>query len=182
MRRKWSIRELARRHSEHRAPDQLAKAVLWLHNIRSMHNVGSVFRSADGFGIGEIWLSGHTPTPPRPEIHKTALGADKSVPWRYFQTAADAVHELHQQNCLLIGVEQTTDSVPLQNLEWDRSRPICVVFGNEVTGLDEDVIAQADLVTEIPQFGKKHSLNVSVAAGIVLFGLFSLMETHAHRP
>jgi tRNA G18 (ribose-2'-O)-methylase SpoU len=182
MRRKWSIRELARRHAEHSAPDQLTSTVLWLHNIRSMHKVGSVFRSADGFGIGEIWLSGHTPTPPRPEIHKTALGADKSVPWRYFAQASDVVAELHQQNRLLIGVEQTTDSIPLQDLVLDPSRPICVVFGNEVTGLDEDVLAQADIVTEIPQFGKKHSLNVSVAAGIVLFGLFSLMETQAHRP
>jgi tRNA G18 (ribose-2'-O)-methylase SpoU len=97
MRRKWSIRELAALHAERQAPSQLPDTVLWLHDIRSMHNVGSVFRTADGFGIRRIWLSGYTPTPPRPEIHKTALGADKSVAWTYFPTAQDAFDALEAE-------------------------------------------------------------------------------------
>ncbi len=182
MRRKWSIRELAQRHASRQAPEQLPDTVLWLHNIRSLHNVGSVFRTADGFGIRRIWLSGYTPTPPRPEIHKTALGADKSVAWSYFSTSEETLTQLRIENRILIAVEQTTDSRSLDELILEPASRYCVVFGNEVTGLDDDVLAKADLVAEIPQFGKKHSLNVSVAAGIVCFGLFSLMQNHTHRP
>lgn len=181
MRRKWSIRELAELHALRQVPKQLPDSVLWLHNIRSMHNVGSVFRSADGFGIRRIWLSGYTPTPPRPEIHKTALGADKSVAWTYFPTAEDAFFALSAEQRTLIAVEQTNDAVPLQKLELTASSKLCVVFGNEVTGLADDVLARADRVIEIPQFGKKHSLNVSVAVGIVCFGLFSVMESQATK-
>lgn len=182
MRRKWSIRELAALHAERQAPSQLPDTVLWLHDIRSMHNVGSVFRTADGFGIRRIWLSGYTPTPPRPEIHKTALGADKSVAWTYFPTAQDAFDALEADDRRLVAVEQTTDAEPLHRISIDPSSKLCVVFGNEVTGLADDVLARADHVVEIPQFGKKHSLNVSVAAGIVCFGLFSVMESHPPRP
>lgn len=182
MRRKWSIRELATLHASRRAPNQLSDTVLWLHDIRSMHNVGSVFRTADGFGIRRIWLSGYTPTPPRPEIHKTALGADKSVEWRYFQTAEEVFIALSDEGRLLVAVEQTTDAHPLNALSLEPASPLCVVFGNEVTGLADEVLARADLVVEIPQFGKKHSLNVSVAAGIVCFGLFSVMESQPLRP
>ncbi len=182
MRRKWSIRELTSLHASRQAPSQLHDTVLWLHDIRSLHNVGSVFRTADGFGIRQIWLSGHTPTPPRPEIHKTALGADKSVPWTYFPTAVDAMAALRGQHRILVAVEQTTDAEPLHRMTIDPASRLCVVFGNEVTGLADDVLAAADRVVEIPQFGKKHSLNVSVAAGIVCFGLFSVMESHRLRP
>lgn len=182
MRRKWSIRELAELHASRRVPEQLPDTVLWLHDIRSMHNVGSVFRTADGFGIRRIWLSGHTPTPPRPEIHKTALGADKSVPWTYFPTADSALAALRSEGRTLIAIEQTTDAEPLHRATLDPGFRLCVVFGNEVTGLADDVLAAADRVLEIPQFGKKHSLNVSVAAGIVCFGLFSVMESHTSRP
>ncbi|MEN9839745.1 MAG: hypothetical protein RL177_1224 [Bacteroidota bacterium] len=182
MRRKWSIRELAALHASRQAPAQLPDTVLWLHDIRSMHNVGSVFRTADGFGIRQIYLSGYTPTPPRPEIHKTALGADKSVPWTYFPTADDALAALRREGRILVAVEQTTDAEPLHKLSLNDASRLCVVFGNEVTGLDEEVLSKADLVVEIPQFGKKHSLNVSVAAGIVCFGLFSVMESQPLRP
>lgn len=182
MRRKWSIRELATLHASRQAPSQLPDTVLWLHNIRSMHNVGSVFRTADGFGIRQIYLSGYTPTPPRPEIHKTALGADKSVPWTYFSTADDALSALRLDDRTLIAVEQTTDAEPLHRISIEPASRLCIVFGNEVTGLDEEVLSQADRVVEIPQFGKKHSLNVSVAAGIVCFGLFSVMESQPLRP
>lgn len=182
MRRKWSIRELATQHASRQVPGQLQDTVLWLHDIRSMHNVGSVFRTADGFGIRRIWLSGHTPSPPRPEIHKTALGADKSVPWTYFPTAEDAMEAIRSEGRTLIAIEQTTDAEPLHQIHLEQSSRLCVVFGNEVTGLADDVLAAAHRVVEIPQFGKKHSLNVSVAAGIVCFGLFSLMESQRPRP
>lgn len=182
MRRKWSIRELAALHAERQAPTQLPDTILWLHDIRSLHNVGSVFRTADGFGIQRIWLSGYTPTPPRPEIHKTALGADKSVEWTYFPTAQEAFAALIAEQRVLIAVEQTTDAEPLQRISLDPATKLCVVFGNEVSGLADEVLARADRVVEIPQFGKKHSLNVSVAAGIVCFGLFSVMESQAPRP
>lgn len=182
MRRKWSIRELAALHASRQAPEQLPDTVLWLHDIRSLHNVGSVFRTADGFGIRQIFLSGYTPTPPRPEIHKTALGADKSVPWTYFPTAEAALAAIRDEGRILLAIEQTTDAEPLHRVTIDPGTRLCVVFGNEVTGLDDDVLAAADRVVEIPQFGKKHSLNVSVAAGIVCFGLFSVMESQPHRP
>lgn len=182
MRRKWSIRELAQLHASRQAPQSLTDTILWLHDIRSLHNVGSVFRTADGFGIRQLWLSGYTPTPPRPEIHKTALGADKSVPWTYFPTAAEVLSSLGTEGIQLVAVEQTTDAVPLDQLSHTPGLKRCVVFGNEVTGISDDILAAADLVVEIPQFGRKHSLNVSVTAGIVCFGLYSAMESLGPRP
>lgn len=170
MRRKRSTLELAAWHGSRESDPVLRHAILWLHDIRSLHNVGSVFRSADGFGVAEVWLSGFTPTPPRPEIRKTALGAEQSVPWRYFQTADDALAAVRAENRFLVAIEQTIDAKDLRGFT-SPGRPIVAVFGNEVLGLDDAVLQAADQVVEIPQFGKKHSLNVSVAAGVVLFGL-----------
>lgn len=175
MRRKRSIRELAAWHAS-RTPDAvLPETVLWLHDIRSLHNVGSVFRSADGFGIAEIWLSGYTPTPPRPEIHKTALGADQTVPWRHFTTADAALRTIREENRFLVAIEQTTDAADLRTFIPPK-RPLVVALGNEVLGIDDAILQAADAVVEIPQFGKKHSLNISVAAGVVLFGLMKRSE------
>jgi len=175
MRRKRSIRELAAWHAS-RTPDAaLRGTVLWLHDIRSLHNVGSVFRTADGFGIAEIWLSGFTPTPPRPEINKTALGADQTVAWRYFPTADKALQTIREEKRFLVAIEQTTDAADLRGFSAPHE-PLVVVLGNEVLGIDDAILQAADAVVEIPQFGKKHSLNISVAAGVVLFGLMKRTE------
>lgn len=177
MRRKLSIQELAHRHASRRVPHAMTRSIIWLHNIRSAHNVGSAFRSADGFGVGEVWLSGYTPTPPRPDIHKTALGADRTMAWRWFVSADQAFEEARSRGLTSIAIEQTTDSVDLPAI-GAVTDPVVFLFGNEVTGLDDELLARADRVVEIPQFGKKHSLNVSVAVGIALYGLYSAMESH----
>ena len=147
--------------------------VVVLDDVRSLHNVGSVFRTCDAFRVEAVWLCGITATPPHPEIHKTALGAEDSVAWRYFKTADEAVEELHQQGYFVYSIEQVEGSTKLQELEWkekrEERRPVAVVFGNEVKGVHQSVVDASDGCLEIPQFGTKHSLNVSVTAGIVIW-------------
>jgi tRNA G18 (ribose-2'-O)-methylase SpoU len=133
-----------------------------------MHNVGAAFRSADAFGIKELWLSGFTPTPPRPEISKTALGAEENVAWKQIKDEKKAVSDLKNQNYTLLGLEQTDKSIMLQDYILSE-KPICLILGNEVTGIDSNLLPYLDDTIEIPQFGMKHSLNVSVAAGIALY-------------
>lgn len=152
---------------EYKKIDKLPIVII-LDNIRSMHNVGSIFRTADAFLIESIYLCGFTPQPPHRDIHKTALGATETVNWKYFTTTFEAVNELKQQGYTLWAIEQTTESIPLQNIQFNK-RPIAVVFGNEVDGVDNAVLKMSDVSIEIPQYGTKHSLNVSVAAGIVLW-------------
>lgn len=145
--------------------------ILWLHNIRSLHNVGAAFRSADAFGISELWISGYTPVPPRPEITKTAIGAEEFVNWRKINEPFKMIDVLKQDGYSIVALEQTDESVELN--KWvPPSNKICLILGNEVTGVDEELIKRTDLSIEIPQFGMKHSLNVSVAAGIALYGFF----------
>ncbi len=155
-------------------PSGFNETIVWLHNIRSMHNVGSVFRTADAFGIKEIILSGYTPIPPRPEITKTALGAEKSVKWSSFLTILDANLYLKELNYLLVGLEQTDSSILINNLPIQESTKICLISGNEITGIDYQIIPILDHIVEIPQYGKKHSLNVSIATGIALFSIHEL--------
>lgn len=133
-----------------------------------MHNVGAAFRSADAFGIKELWLSGFTPTPPRPEISKTALGAEENVTWKQIKDEKKAISDLKKQNYTLLGLEQTDKSIMLQDYNLSE-KPICLILGNEVTGIDGNLLPYLDDTIEIPQFGMKHSLNVSVAAGIALY-------------
>jgi 23S rRNA (guanosine2251-2'-O)-methyltransferase len=144
--------------------------VVVLDNIRSMHNVGSVFRTADAFLIRAIYLCGYTPQPPHRDIHKTALGATETVEWRYFGATVDAVKALKGDGYTVYAVEQTENSVPLQAFGGGVER-LAVVFGNEVTGVGEEALAQCDGGVEIPQWGMKHSLNISIAVGIVLWEL-----------
>lgn len=139
-----------------------------MHNIRSLHNVGSAFRSCDAFGVNELWLSGYTPIPPRPEITKTAIGAEEHVSWKQVQSPADAITDLKKNGYTLIGLEQTDSSI-LLNEFVPESDKICLVAGNEVTGIDEELLRHIDIFVEIPQFGMKHSINVSVASGIALY-------------
>jgi 23S rRNA (guanosine2251-2'-O)-methyltransferase len=143
--------------------------VVVLDNVRSMHNVGSVFRTADAFLIGGILLCGYTPRPPHRDIQKTALGASETVDWQYFETTLHAVDQLKAEGYRIFAVEQVEKSIPLQEFSLNNSGKVAVIFGNEVSGVDAEVLKQCDGSIEIPQFGMKHSLNISVAAGIVLW-------------
>ncbi len=134
-------------------------------NVRSVHNVGSVFRSADGFGAGEVILCGYTAYPPRDDLHKTALGAEESVPWRQFDDPLEAARTLLKEGVTLVGLEQTVDSVSLYEARWNF--PLCFIVGNEVTGVSEELLNLCEFKIEIPMHGIKQSLNVSVATGVV---------------
>ena len=140
-----------------------------------MHNVGAAFRSADAFGIKEILLSGYTPTPPRAEITKTAIGAEDHVNWRSVDQIEDCAETLKKNDYLIVGLEQTDDSEFIHKFTPDNDK-ICLVLGNEVTGLSDDILPFIDLAVEIPQFGMKHSLNVSVAGGIALYAFFQKFD------
>ena len=154
--------------------------IVVLDDVRSLHNVGSVFRTCDAFRVEAIYLCGITATPPSAEIHKTALGAEDSVSWQYFATAQQAVELLHRQGCHVYSVEQAEGSTPLQHLNIQSPKPTvqgsegnvqkhAIVLGNEVKGVHQEVVDMSDGCLEIPQFGTKHSMNVSVAAGIVIW-------------
>jgi tRNA G18 (ribose-2'-O)-methylase SpoU len=146
--------------------------VIVLDNIRSQNNVGSVFRTADAFRLEAIYLCGITATPPHREINKTALGATESMNWKYFPETDVALELLHKEGYDLIGVEQTDTSIPLHLFHPDKEKKYALIFGNEVNGLDEGLIPYFDDCIEIPQYGTKHSLNISVAAGIVIWDIF----------
>jgi len=147
--------------------------VVVMDNIRSMHNVGSVFRTSDGFLIDGICLCGFTPQPPHRDIHKTALGSTETVDWVYYENTVQALHELKEKGFKVYAIEQTEGSISLENFKQlnpeASTHPMAFVFGNEVDGVDQEVIALCDGVIEIPQWGMKHSLNISVAAAIVLW-------------
>ena len=143
--------------------------VVVLDNVRSMHNVGSVLRTADTFLVEQVILCGITGTPPHPEIHKTALGAEESVSWRYANSAADAVVELKAQGYTILSIEQAEGSTMLHRFTPRRDGRYAIVLGNEVKGVAQDVIDLSDACLEIPQLGTKHSMNVSVTAGIVIY-------------
>jgi len=143
-----------------------------LDNIRSLHNVGSAFRTADAFRVEKIFLTGITGCPPHREIQKTALGATESVPWEYVEHSRDIVKKLRGEGYSIVIVEQTSESIPLQKFEPLADQKYCLVFGNEVNGVSEEVIVFGDLALEIPQEGTKHSLNISVCLGIVIWEIF----------
>ena len=150
--------------------------IVVLDDVRSLHNVGSVFRSADAFRVEAVYLCGITATPPNAEIHKTALGGEDSVDWRYFERTEDAIEELHRQGVFVYSVEQVEGSTKLQELNTENptntqhpSPHYAIVLGNEVKGVKQSVVDMSDGCLEIPQFGTKHSLNVSVTTGIVIW-------------
>ncbi len=147
--------------------------VLVLDNIRSMMNTGSVFRTADAFRLEGIVLCGFTATPPHREIHKTALGATESVAWSYYEKTTKAILLLKDAGYTIVALEQTTESINLLNFQPEAAKKYAFVFGNEVKGVDEEVLSLCDLCLEIPQFGTKHSLNISVTAGMVVWDIFS---------
>src|SRR5574344_964937 len=143
--------------------------IVVLDDVRSLYNVGSVFRSSDAFRVENIYLCGISACPPNNEIHKTALGAEDSVDWCYFDNTADAVNELHKKGYKVYSIEQVKGSGKLQNFELSEGDKCAIIFGNEVKGVRQDVVDMCDACIEIPQFGTKHSLNVSVTAGIVIW-------------
>lgn len=145
--------------------------VLVLDNIRSAHNVGSAFRTADSFRADKLCLCGISALPPSAEIHKTALGAEFSVPWEHYDDTLDAVRKLREEGYVIVSVEQTVNSRKLGEFEPDPGTKYALVFGNEVNGVRQDVVDESDFALEIPQYGTKHSLNVSVSLGIVLWEL-----------
>ena len=146
--------------------------VVILDNIRSLNNVGSVFRTSDAFLVEKIYLCGITATPPHKEIHKTALGATETVEWEYVESALDLVEKLKKEEYVVISIEQADKSTKLEQFEIKKDQKYAIVFGNEVKGVQQEVVSASDLCIEIPQFGTKHSLNISVSTGIVLWDLF----------
>ncbi len=151
--------------------------LLILHNIRSVHNVGSIFRTADAAGVSEIILSGYTPTPldrfnqPRKDLAKVALGAEKTMPWRYVKTLGATLTRVRKEKYLLVAIEQDEHSTPLFEWHPPTDQPLAVLLGNEVRGISQPLLKKCDVILEIPMHGKKESLNVSVTAGIALFAL-----------
>jgi tRNA G18 (ribose-2'-O)-methylase SpoU len=166
--RKLSMEELGRKTVNEFRQSEKKPVMIVLDNIRSMHNVGSVFRTADAFLAEGICLCGYTPQPPHRDIHKTALGATETVDWIYFPNTLEAIQQLKQQGYRVYGIEQTEGSISLEKFTASAYKT-AIVFGNEVEGVDQSVLQLCDGCIEIPQFGMKHSLNISVAAGIVLW-------------
>ena len=174
--RKLKITELNRISiEEFKEADKLPLVVV-LDDIRSLHNIGSVFRTADAFRIECIYLCGITATPPHPEMHKTALGAEFTVDWKYVNNAVETFDNLRSEGYVVYSVEQAEGSIMLDELTLDRSKKYAVVMGNEVKGVQQEVIDHSDGCIEIPQYGTKHSLNVSVTAGIVIWDLFKKLK------
>lgn len=147
--------------------------IIILDNIRSAHNVGSIFRTCDAFLISEIILCGITATPPNNEIRKTALGSTESVDWRYFDNIEEVVLNLKKEGFQIISIEQADKSLKLEKFRPKKNEKYAFIFGNEIKGIDQKIIDISDDIIEIPQFGTKHSLNVSVSAGIVIWDVFS---------
>ncbi|PCJ25806.1 MAG: RNA methyltransferase [Flavobacteriales bacterium] len=147
--------------------------VIVLDNIRSLNNIGSVFRTADSFLIEAVYLCGITAQPPHREIQKTALGATETIEWEYFKSTVDAVTELKNKGYIISAIEQTENSTTLNNFKFSSKEKLAIIFGNEVKGVEQDVINLSDTVIEIPQYGTKHSLNISVSVGIVVWDLFN---------
>ena len=175
--RKLRMEELNRKSVDEVKESDKNPVIAVLENIRSAYNVGSVFRTADAFLIESIFITGYTATPPHKEITKTALGAQDSVDWKYFKTTKEAIEHLKKDQYKVFAVEQVTDSISLENIAELSADKIAFIFGNEVTGVDQEIISLCDGCVEIPQFGMKHSLNISVAAGIVLWEAVKIIKT-----
>jgi 23S rRNA (guanosine2251-2'-O)-methyltransferase len=170
--KKLKLEELGRLSVDEFKGSEKIPVCILLDNIRSLHNVGSTFRTADAFRIEKIFLTGITGVPPHREIQKTALGATESVAWEYVANPADAAQRLKADGYTLVIIEQTSESVPLDKFIPQRTLKYCLVFGNEVNGVSEEVIKHGDIGLEIPQAGTKHSLNISVCVGIIGWEIF----------
>ncbi|AUP78833.1 RNA methyltransferase [Flavivirga eckloniae] len=152
--------------------------IIVLDNIRSLNNIGSVFRTSDAFLIEKIYLCGITATPPHKDIHKTALGSTDTVAWEYVKNTSDLVENLKQDGIKICSIEQTENATMLNDFIPETNTTYALVFGNEVKGVDQNVVTASDMVIEIPQFGTKHSLNISVSAGVVIWDVFSKLKSN----
>jgi 23S rRNA (guanosine2251-2'-O)-methyltransferase len=168
--------ELERKTVEEFKQSSKTPIIVVLDNVRSLNNIGSVFRTADAFLIEAVYLCGITGTPPNKDIQKTALGSTESVAWKYFSNTLEAVHELLEQQVQVYAIEQVQSAITLNNFSPKKDVKLAVVFGNEVKGVEQSVIDKCTGVIEIPQVGTKHSLNISVSAGVVLWDLFSKIK------
>lgn len=169
--RKLKNEELGRKSVEEFRIGKKLPVIVVLDDVRSMHNIGSVFRTSDAFLVEKIFLCGITAQPPHREITKTALGATESVEWQYYSVISDAISELKSVGCKILCIEQAEGSIDLADFIPENNVKYAVVFGNEVNGVSQSVVDVCDLCLEIPQFGTKHSFNISVTAGIVLYDL-----------
>jgi 23S rRNA (guanosine2251-2'-O)-methyltransferase len=173
IRMKLDMNELNRKSVEEFKRSDKNKIIVVLDNIRSQHNIGSVFRTCDAFLVEAIYLCGICAIPPNKEIHKTALGAEDTVAWKYFTRTEDAIQSLVKNKYIPIAIEQTKQSISLNRYTLDPDKAYALVFGNEVKGIDQKIINQCQSSIEIPQFGTKHSFNIAVSAGIVLWEFYN---------
>jgi 23S rRNA (guanosine2251-2'-O)-methyltransferase len=178
---KKSMDELGRLSKEEFKSTKKLPITVILEDIRSMHNVGSVFRTADAFLVEQILLCGFTPNPPHRDIHKTALGATETVEWKAYDNTASAIEVLKKDGYRIYAIEQVHNSIELQTFEISNQDKVAIIFGNEADGVNEETIAMTDGCIEIPQAGSKHSFNISVAAGIVLWEIFKKMNQQSRK-
>ena len=174
--KKKSMLELNRISCEEFKKVNKIPLVVILDDVRSLNNVGSVFRTADAFVVERIILCGITAVPPHPDIHKTALGAEDSVDWTYFKDIKDAINAVREEGFVVCAIEQVNGSVMLDEFVVDKGKKYAVILGNEVKGVNQQAVDLCDYCIEIPQFGTKHSLNVSISAGIVIWDFFNKMK------
>ena len=175
---KYTVKELNRITLEEFKQSQKIPLVVVLDNVRSLYNVGSVFRTSDAYRVQKIWLCGLTSTPPNAEIHKTALGAEFSVEWGSEADTLQVVRNLQNEGYVVFAVEQVEGSVSLENIELDPTKKYAVVMGHEVNGVQQSVVDACDYCLELPQYGTKHSLNVSVTTGIVIWEFFKQLQSN----
>lgn len=176
MREKLSMQQLGRISVDEYKSSEKSPLIIIADNVRSMHNVGSIFRTSDAFLVEKIYLCGITPTPPHREIQKTALGATESVDWQYAENTLDVINQLKKEGWTILALEQTTNSVMLDDLKVEKGEKIAIVLGNEVEGVNQEVINLCHKAVEIPQFGTKHSFNVSVSCGIMLWQVYLCLK------
>ncbi len=174
--KKLSLKELNRISVEDYRKEEKLPLIIVLDNIRSMSNIGSVFRTSDAFCVEAIHLCGITSKPPQREIQKTALGSTESVKWKYYKNTIDSIMELKSQDYQIISIEQVQNSTMLQDYIPTKNQKIALILGNEVKGVEQEVINQSDLCIEIPQYGTKHSLNVSISGGLVIWHIFQSLH------
>ena len=174
--KKLKITEMNRLTAEEFKNETKTPLIVVLDNVRSLHNVGSVFRTADAFLVEAVYLCGITSTPPHAEIHKTALGAENTVYWKYFENTHDALDQLKTLGYTVFAIEQAIGSTLLPDIKLESEKKYAVILGNEVKGVQQSVVDACDGCVEIPQFGTKHSLNVSVTAGIIIWDMVKLIN------
>ena len=176
--RKLKNSELERLNIEEFKQSKKTPLIVVLDNVRSLNNIGSVFRNSDAFLVEKIYLCGITATPPHKDIHKTALGSTETVDWEYVENIMDLVNRLKSEDIKVISIEQAENATMLNDFIPEPNTTYALVFGNEVKGVKQEVVSTSDLVLEIPQFGTKHSLNISVSVGVVVWDLFSKIKAN----